>query len=164
MLPQKLTLNEQIAAMEAHWPQFRLVSRSPCTALWEGPLAPLNKGYTIQVLYSQVEFPCAGILKHVPNIEVVNPLLQRREEEPNTPIPHIYSNDVLPERPYLCLYQRGEWTPYQPISDCVPWTTEWLACYEGWLATGDWRGGGHGTERNRHERRRRQRLRNKHRL
>ena len=24
----------------------------------------------------------------------------------------------------------------------VPWTIDWLACYEGWLATGEWTGGG----------------------
>ena len=24
----------------------------------------------------------------------------------------------------------------------VPWTIDWLACYEGWLATGEWAGGG----------------------
>ncbi|MYD87819.1 MAG: hypothetical protein F4018_15215 [Acidobacteria bacterium] len=24
----------------------------------------------------------------------------------------------------------------------VPWTSEWLACYEIWLATGKWLGGG----------------------
>lgn len=143
--------------MTEHWPQFRLLSRAPCSALWEGQLAPLNKGYTIQVLYSQVSFPFAGIEKHVPNIEVLTPLLQRREEEPDKSIPHIFSNYVQPERPYLCLYQHGEWTPYNPISDCIPWIIEWLACYEGWLATGDWKGGGHGTERNRHERNSRQR-------
>ncbi len=140
--------------MAEEWPDFTLLSNGGCALLWEGRLRPLNKEYVVQLLYSVVSFPFAGIHKYKPKIEVVNPLLQRRAEEPDTEIPHIFDNEVWPERPKLCLYDDGEWTSNDPISHCVPWTAEWLACYEGWCATGVWQGGGHGTERQRRRQRR----------
>ena len=48
--------------------------------------------------------------------------------------------------PFLCLYDpdAGEWHPGMSIArTIIPWTIDWLACYEGWLATGEWTGGGH---------------------
>lgn len=141
--------------MATAWPGFRLLSNAGCAALWEGSLTPLHKEYVIQILYSFVSFPFANIKKCCPNIEIINPLLQRREEEPDKAIPHIFGNTAMPERPILCLYERYEWTSSNPISDCIPWTSEWLACYEGWRATGEWKGGGHGTERNNRQRRKR---------
>jgi len=51
----------------------------------------------------------------------------------------------LPERPILCLYDpaTNEWSPDKAIAKTIiPWTIDWLACYEGWLATGEWTGGG----------------------
>ena len=138
--------------MGSTWPDFRLVAKSGCTALWEGSLTPLNREYFIQILYSLVSFPFAYIKKYSPNIEVISPLLQRRSDNPNESIPHIFSNKMRPERPILCLNEYNEWTEQDPVSICIPWTSEWLACYEGWRATGEWKGGGHGTERQQHRR------------
>jgi hypothetical protein len=45
----------------------------------------------------------------------------------------------------LCLFdaEANEWTPFHMIAETtIPWTLDWLACYEGWRATGAWTGGG----------------------
>ena len=35
----------------------------------------------------------------------------------------------------------GDWR--DAVADTtIPWAIDWLACYEGWLATGEWAGGG----------------------
>jgi hypothetical protein len=40
-------------------------------------------------------------------------------------------------------WEMYEWTVGMSIANTiVPWTSEWLAHYEIWLATGDWQGGG----------------------
>lgn len=52
-------------------------------------------------------------------------------------LPHVYSDGTL------CLHLSGEWNEKMYLVDSiVPWTAEWLANYEIWLATGDWNGGG----------------------
>jgi hypothetical protein len=52
-------------------------------------------------------------------------------------LPHTYSDDTL------CLHEIDDWTGSMYIADSiVPWTVEWLAHYELWLATGEWHGGG----------------------
>lgn len=46
-------------------------------------------------------------------------------------LPHVFSDGTL------CLHEPGEWTDGMYIADTtVPWTAEWLANYEIWLATG----------------------------
>ena len=80
-----------------------------------------------------------------PKVTVIQPRLHRREEEPDRPIPHHYVNKDDPELPLLCLFDpdAAEWDPSMSIATTiVPWTIDWLACYEGWLATGEWTGGG----------------------
>jgi hypothetical protein len=52
-------------------------------------------------------------------------------------LPHVYRDGTL------CLHLSGEWNENIYLVDSiVPWTAEWLANYEIWLATGDWHGGG----------------------
>jgi len=73
------------------------------------------------------------------------PLLRGRPESPGEPIPHHYPNRLCSEQPVLCLCDplKSEWLPVDAIADTtVPWTIDWLACYEVWLATGNWTGGG----------------------
>ena len=56
----------------------------------------------------------------------------------------LLESNSVPEQPVLCLYDplKREWRPVDAISDTiVPWTIDWLACYEVWLATGRWTGG-----------------------
>ena len=64
--------------------------------------------------------------------------LPAREEEPTgRRIPHRFADGTV------CLYYGNEWTSDKSIAQTiVPWLLEWLFFYEGWLATGEWQGGG----------------------
>lgn len=62
-------------------------------------------------------------------------------------LPHIYHN---PDR--LCLYLpgTGQWDASKRLDETiVPWTHLWLTYFEGWLVSGEWKGGGkHPNEEN----------------
>jgi hypothetical protein len=67
----------------------------------------------------------------------VKGLPARNEEPPERKIPHRYADGSI------CLFYGREWTPDKPIARTIfPWLLEWLMYYEGWLATGEWQGGG----------------------
>ena len=82
-------------------------------------------------------------LRQQPRVRVLAPVLKRRSGDPQGALPHVYWDDA--ENPALCLFdpEAGEWTPMCLLAETtVPWTADWLACYEGWRATGLWAGGG----------------------
>jgi hypothetical protein len=57
-------------------------------------------------------------------------------------LPHVYPPA---ENPTLCLFdpRAGEWDGAMPIAETIlPWALDWIACYEMWLMTGRWTGGG----------------------
>jgi hypothetical protein len=143
-----LTAEQQISRMSLTYPGFAVLSSEPWIVLWRGKLTPYACTYDVQLLYCAISLPLAHIEANTVHVEVVTPLLRRRDAKPSTPIPHVWTNRVMPERPRLCLHKPGEWTPAMYIADTVvPWTIEWLAAYEGWRATGKWYAGGHNTER-----------------
>lgn len=140
----------QIKGMAVHWPELIPSSHGVMT-LWQGLVQPLMQKYQIQILYSLVALPFAGIDRGCPHVEVVNPLLHGRNGDPVDTVPHTFPNKVMPERPRLCLHLQDEWSSEDAIATTIVfWTLDWLVCYEGWLATGHWAGGGHGTERQEH--------------
>jgi hypothetical protein len=144
------SVEAQSARMREVYPGFQLIHSTPWIVLWHGALKPYCREYEIQLLYSSISLPLANIEARTVHVEVLAPLLSRRSSDPRTPIPHLYPNLVMPERPRLCLHRPAEWTPTMVIADTiVPWTIEWLAAYEGWRATGHWYAGGHNTERER---------------
>ena len=105
---------------------------------WEGEIRPLQKTYTVGV--------ALRLAAPDPMVVVLRPQLRGRRENPDEAIPHVYTNPVNPLQPLLCLFHPPT-DRFDPRRDSVadtivPWTTEWLACYEGWLATGTWFGGG----------------------
>ena len=108
-------------------------------------MRPLSQTYTVQVfLYQDKNHPKSANWP-IPLVTVAEPLLRKRPEDPSDPIPHHYLNPDRPEMPFLCLYDPDarEWHPGLAVAQTViPWTIDWLACYEGWLATGEWTGGG----------------------
>jgi len=115
--------------MLACWPNFTS-GWSAGAAVWAGELrpTPLSSAYLIRIKYS---------LGSQPETRVVSPAL--RYASGCESIPHTYADGSL------CLYMPsyGEWTPRRFIADTiVPWASLWLAHYEFWLATGEWRGGG----------------------
>lgn len=137
-----LSIYAQVEAMRKQWSNLDLIDRQRNLAHWEGELCPLRKTYRVAILYqlSKPRNRTSG-----PLVTVTDPLLRRRSADPKKPIPHVYGNRESPELPFLCLFNphADEWHPRQKIAGTiVPWTVYWLTCYEGWLATGEWTGGG----------------------
>jgi hypothetical protein len=86
---------------------------------------PMSEEYLVNLEYS---------LEISPKVFVVKPPLQEKD---GVRPPHRYGDGSL------CLYLPGEWDQSMLLADTiVPWTSEWLAHYEFWLATGEWQGGG----------------------
>ena len=131
--------------MRRKWPSFRVLHRTARTVCWQGQLRPLSQVYTVQV-FLRLEQKDNSDRSFLPVcVTVMKPMLRRRIEAPNEPIPHHYPNPHRPDLPLLCLYDPAahEWDrPRVVANTVVPWTIDWLACYEGWLATGEWAGGG----------------------
>lgn len=125
---------------------FKVLRRTCWYVLWEGSLRPLSQTYTVQVLLlGRKEGRKGNLRQSLPIVTVVNPLLHKRSDHPSGPIPHHYPNSRNPKLPFLCLYDPAtrEWHPGLAVArTIIPWTIDWLACYEGWLATGEWTGGG----------------------
>lgn len=96
---------------------------------WKGEVkpTPLSETYAVQLRYT---------LAKSPQIKVLKPELIPPEGKC---LPHIYHGKRL------CLYYPGigDWRgDMLLLKTIVPWISEWLYCYEIWLATGEWCGGG----------------------
>lgn len=137
----------EIELMSERWPDF-VVLRSRTRAdrvCWEGRVKPLDQSYVLQVYMR-----CGRSMRYAndvpyPRISIIRPLLRQREQDPNEPIPHIYPNRRHPRQPFLCSFypqNPEEYAASRCVADVIPWAIDWLACYEGWLATGEWFGGG----------------------
>lgn len=140
-----LTIWKQREIMRRSWPEFRILHQTRRFIYWEGRLQPLNQAYTIRIGLARERKHRNAKLSTLPIVTVIDPLLHQRAENPSEPIPHHYSNPNHPELPFLCLYDPDtqEWHPGLSVAQTIiPWTIDWLACYEGWLATGEWTGGG----------------------
>ena len=138
-----MTVYKDIKLMRKTWPAFCVVRKTSRFVQWCGPLQPISQVYRVEICY-RVKRGTYGSEVDVPKVTVLDPLLRRRAEEPNGPVPHHYPNPKEPKKPILCLYDpaAAEWVPeYSIAKTIVPWTIDWLACYEGWLATGKWTGG-----------------------
>ncbi len=140
-----LTIWKQIESMRRKWPDFRVLQRTSQIAYWEGKLRPLSQVYTVRIFFYRERKNYRAEISSSTHVTVIDPLLRQRIEDPDEPIPHHYPNQRCPEQPILCLHDPDahEWDHSRPIAQTiVPWTIDWLACYEGWLATGEWTGGG----------------------
>ena len=143
MKRQRHTTTTQVRDMRAKWPEFRVELRDRHQAVWKGELRPFHKTYTVCV---GIRFALPGTGVPKPLALVLNPRLHRRRETPDEAIPHVYNDPRDPLLPVLCLHHppTDRFDPrHQSAADTVvPWTIDWLACYEIWLATGRWVGGG----------------------
>lgn len=135
-----LTIDQQIEAMHAVWPTFKLVRREGRAAIWRGTLRPLLQTYVVEIVY---RVPLA--LEHVPirrlqpQVEILNPQLRPRFGDPEGMLPHVYYG--ADGGVSLCLLDpdASEWSVSDLLAETtVPWTIDWLAAYEGWRATGAW--------------------------
>ncbi|TKT60255.1 hypothetical protein YA62_011725 [Agrobacterium sp. LC34] len=131
------TIEEQAAAMREDWPSFGYrfdVMRDQ--AVWLGPVTPQNRTYLIEAAYG-IDQVLEG-----PSVRVISPRLTRLPGNAEGSLPHVYNRD---RDPILCLFDPAgaQWTGWSLISKTtVPWAIDWLTCYEFWLMTGVWDGGG----------------------
>jgi hypothetical protein len=91
---------------------------------------PISRFYRVRIHYRQGGTPDTRVT--APDL---NLLAAGRD------LPHVYEQS--PTR--MCLYMpgTGEWSPGKRIVDTIiPWAILWLLYFEGWLLTGEWRGGG----------------------
>lgn len=133
-----LTIREQDSQFKKDWPTFRTVLLEPRRGrvVWRGELHPRFNKYTVEIEYS-MDMVITG-----PKVRVISPNLIRRPGNPEGSLPHVYNRDT---DPHLCLFdpRAAEWTGWMSVSEkIVPWTIDWLVCYEDWLLTGVWYGGG----------------------
>jgi len=133
MEARPILIKDQIAAMKATWPALK--PRQQCfeSVRWVGQLRPQFQRYKVSIEYR---------LFDVPNVRVLTPELIRLPDNEEGQLPHVYppASD-----PTLCLYdpRTDEWDGSMLISQTmVLWTLDWLSCYELWLMTGRWTGGG----------------------
>lgn len=130
-----LSLDEQRAAMKATWPKFneRGIVRQTQEVRWIGECRPQFVTYTVEIRYQLWKYP---------QVRVLTPELVRMPDNSEGAIPHVYPPA---DDPTLCLFDpaQHQWDPTMYIANTtVPWSYDWLACYELWLMTGRWTGGG----------------------
>jgi hypothetical protein len=147
-----LSVDEQDAAIRRLFPDFRLTASADWIGVWEGPVRPASKTYTIRIVHFRRRFFDGWYLSnHYVTVHVVDPLIGEMMLDGND-LPHIYWNDRAPFWPALCLWDPDEmyWNPEMTIATTIiPWTSEWLLFFEYWQISGEFLGPG------RHPRRRR---------
>lgn len=134
--------------MRLRWPRFEVCAGLPAHSLvWIGDLTPLGRRFRIWIEYG---LPVAGaelvLFRTMPVVHVLSPrLVPNFEAKDEAPLPHVYFDERDISLSPLCLFDpdNNEWDHDCLIAETtVPWTVDWLACYEGWEATGEWHGGG----------------------
>lgn len=156
------SMQEQCAAIREQWPGFRCTKLANGGAMWVGELRPLSQAYTVSMsfgpplakplemhihLTANKGIPRRPMHRLFPVVRVVEPELHFPHSSPEGKrhFPHVYMDLQNPVASPLCLFdpRRGEWTYDDLIAETtIAWTADWLCCYEGWLATGRWLGGG----------------------
>jgi hypothetical protein len=145
------TIEEQHAAIQSDFPEFRLLGGTGWIGIWDGPVRPISKTYRIRIVFFRRRFFDGWTLDNpYVAVLVVDPVIGAEAIKEERLLPHIYGNDQRPEYPRLCLYDPKEmtWTPEQLIATTIiPWASQWLFFYEYWQITGEFRGPGRHPER-----------------
>ena len=130
-----LSMNEQAASMASVWPQFKKARRPRHGGTsWIGDVKPHLGVFKIEITYA-LDFD-------FPHVRVLSPTLRRLPDNVEGELPHVYWQDG---KPILCLFDpaQDEWDKSMLISrTTVPWSLDWLTCYEIWTMTERWVGGG----------------------
>lgn len=121
-----LSQTQQAFSLRTCFPDAR-TTVSKDRLVWRGRIQPTaaSRVYEVEIVYTGRKYP---------RVRVLAPTL-----EPNSEgvLPHYFREGAL------CLHERHEWHSDMRIVDTIiPWTSEWLAYYELWLATGLWFGDG----------------------
>lgn len=132
------SLQEQVDAMRSDWPDFRVGFRGSgqSDVVWRGCVTPQFRSYQLKIDYN------LGLLFKGPTVRINSPQLSRLPGNKEGELPHVY--DVNGD-PSLCLFDPSaeEWSGWMLVSQTtLPWAIDWLTCYEWWLITGTWHGGG----------------------
>lgn len=133
--------------MRRRWPQFSVSEETAGKAVWFGPLVGVERPYNLIVEYGlPVTARSNEMFRRFPVVRVLSPRLQLRfDAAEEAPLPHVFFEEPDLTLSPLCLFDPAadEWTHRDLIAlTTIPWAADWLACYEGWLATGKWFGGG----------------------
>lgn len=141
------TIPEQVRAMSRRWSQFDVAEQTQDRAVWFGSLVGIERPYRVMVEYGlPIDNDVDEMWRRFPLVRVLSPELEPRfDAAEEAPLPHVYFDEKDLTLSPLCLFDpgRNEWTSNDLIAfTTVPWAADWLACYEGWLATGRWFGGG----------------------
>lgn len=134
-----LPITEQRARMTMLWPNFRFghQGKPGQRGRWVGEVRPQFTGFLIELKYT---------LFDMPEVRVLRPALVRLPDNAEGALPHVYPPV---DDPILCLFDpnANEWHAGMYLAETtIPWSLDWLACYEFWLMTGRWTGGGrHGS-------------------
>jgi hypothetical protein len=133
--------------MRRHWPVFVLAEERIDKAVWFGSLAGLERKYRLMIEHGlPTETAADEMCRGFPVVRVLSPRLEPRfDASEEAPLPHVYFTPPDITLSPLCLFdvESSEWGHDDLIAlTTVPWAADWLACYEGWLATGRWYGGG----------------------
>lgn len=138
---------EQIRAMRLRWPGFEVAEETADKAIWFGSLVGIERPYRLMIEYG---LPIASspneLFRIFPLVRVLSPrLVPRFNVADGAPLPHVYFDEYDITLSPLCLFdpEASEWLHSDLIAlTTIPWAADWLACYEGWLASGRWHGGG----------------------
>lgn len=133
--------------MRARRPEFEPASILGGRIAWFGPLIGVARTYRVMIEYGPVPpQPGAPFLECIPLVRVLSPRLEPQwTATDEAPLPHVFFDKSDITLSPLCLFDpdKHQWCPNDLIAHTtVPWSVDWLACYEGWLATGHWHGGG----------------------
>lgn len=142
-----MSMRDQRLRMRQLYPNFSVVLDGGWHVVWEGTLRPVAKTFRVQVGLTLKDWLGEmRINSPYPQVWMVEPkLVFARGSEPYRLVPHIYPNSFDLSNSALCLFDpaQQEWTRDMAIAETtLPWTIDWLTSYEGWLATGEWTGGG----------------------
>lgn len=132
--------------MRRRWPGFDVAEDTLDKAIWFGSLIGIERPYRVMVEYRlPLGFPDERF-RSFPLVRVLSPrLVLRFDLDDEAPLPHVYFDECDITLSPLCLFdpEAGEWSHNDLIAHTtIPWAADWLACYEGWLASGRWHGGG----------------------
>lgn len=140
------SVQDEIDEMRRLWPDFQVTGRCDHIVTWRGVLRPIRRPYEIRILYGpRFWLGRFRLLNRRPRVEIVSPDIVPCHPVTGENLPHVYAFPRNGQLSRLCLYDPAErdWFPGMPIAQTiVPWAAHWIACYEGWLATGEWTGGG----------------------
>jgi hypothetical protein len=140
MVQSPLTIDQQIEDLRRWWPSMRAkdIDRRRECARWVGEICPQFTSYRIELRYA---------VWSDPEVRVLSPPLAHQPGNAEGVLPHVYGPL---DDPTLCLWDPAadQWGPHLRLAETIlPWSAKWLACYEFWVITGQWVGGGRHSDR-----------------